>query len=116
MKQDVKVLSQAVSGGTATIVQQVTQTMTEQDLVTQTQQYTYQQMQIKNQIQNLTDQYNAIGAQIASNTALLSQFAAPASPDITATPTQAQTQTQAQEQASPAAAPTPAADNTAPNQ
>lgn len=70
-------LSQTVNGGTATIVTQVTQTLTEQDILQQNQQLQYQQVQIKNQIAQLMDNYNKLATQIANNQELLAQFTIP---------------------------------------
>lgn len=74
---DTKTLSQTVNGGTATIVTQVTQTLTEQDILQQNQQLQYQQVQIKNQIAQLMDNYNKLATQIANNQELLAQFTIP---------------------------------------
>lgn len=77
MNQKVDTLSQTVNGDTATVVTQVTYTITEQDIVQKNQQLIYQQVQIKQQIRLLTSQYNAIAEQIKSNNELLEQFETP---------------------------------------
>lgn len=78
--QENKVISQNVYGATAIIVTETTVTLTEQDIVGAISQLTYKKLQIKQQIQQLSAQYNSIEAEIAKNNDLLAQFETMAMP------------------------------------
>lgn len=71
---DIKTISQELQGNSFMVKKEVIETLTEQDLIQRKNQLSFQQSQIKLQMQQLKDAYDQATADIADCDNMLKQF------------------------------------------
>ena len=74
MENDVKTLSKTMEDGGFTVTKQVTEKLTEQDLLSRRQQLAYRQSDTRRQAKQLDDYLNAIAADIAECDDMIKQL------------------------------------------